>query len=291
LCYLPLPIYGVSHDTGWVWHTKVKTNNTHIMTRPTITKKQQEIVTLIPQFRFLDRTHIQSLLHHKDKQRINKWLKDLVAKNYLMRLYDESIIGTNRHAAIFYVGTNAIRYIRNLGIYDSSFLHKLYFEKKRSATFIQHCLLIATICCELERKTTESISYAYTTESDLTQTEEPFHFLKQSALSIDLVIHKKEKGKKRKYFLLTLIDATLPKYRLRHRIQQYREFYISNEWENNVDAPFPTVFIVCETKERMIYAKRYAKTLEELPKDFSIHFATAKNVHAYGITGSIWEGI
>ena len=52
------------------------------MTIPYITPKQQEIPKLIYKFRFLNRIQIQTLLNHKDKRRINSWLKDLSEKEY-----------------------------------------------------------------------------------------------------------------------------------------------------------------------------------------------------------------
>ena len=50
------------------------------MTIPYIAAKQQEIPKLIYKFRFLNRIQIQTLLNHKDKRRINSWLKDLSEK-------------------------------------------------------------------------------------------------------------------------------------------------------------------------------------------------------------------
>ncbi len=44
-----------------------------------------------------------------------------------------------------------------------------------------------------------------------------FHFLKEAELPIDLCFSKKQKGKKIQYYLLTLFDETLPKYRIRKR--------------------------------------------------------------------------
>ncbi|MGI8420048.1 MAG: hypothetical protein ACR2LN_05400 [Candidatus Levyibacteriota bacterium] len=263
------------------------------MKQTILTKKQQAIVTLIPRFRFLDRTHIQSFMHHKEKQRINKWLKVLTTEGYLRRIYEDTIIGKNRRPALFSLDTHGIRLVNNLGIYDSSFLRKFYFEKERSETFIQHCLLLATICCGLEKKNSEIVQYEYATQSDLSAIENPFRILKQAEVSLDLVFSKKEKRKKIKYFLLTLIDRTLPKYRIRNRIRQFQTYYFSNEWENSADTRFPTLLIVCETKAQMIYTKRYMKQLfqDSLPKDLSFHFSTAQEVMDQGVTGAIWETI
>jgi len=263
------------------------------MTQSNITNKQQEVLTLIPRFRFLDRTHIQSFLKHKDKKRINSWLKDLTKKEYLQRTYDNTIVGKNRRAAIFSLDNNGVGFVKGLGIYDASFIHKLYWDKDRSETFIEHSLFIATICCELEKKENDTLHYEYATESDLCCSNNPFHFLKDSKLLIDLYF-KKEKDRKTKHFLLTFFDETLPRYRLRKRIRDFQEFYYNNDWENITKTPFPTLLFVFQTKEQMIYAKRYTKTLfdDDKPDNLSINFAIANDVQAEGgITGEVWEEV
>ena len=54
------------------------------MTKPLdITTKQITIINLIFRFRFLDRLQIQKFLKHKDETRTNRWLKDLIEKEYL----------------------------------------------------------------------------------------------------------------------------------------------------------------------------------------------------------------
>jgi hypothetical protein len=260
------------------------------MTQSNITNKQQEILTLIPRFRFLDRTHIQSFLKHKDKQLINRWLKNLRKKEYVQRIYDDTIVGKNRRSAIFSLNNNGVRFVKALGIYDASFIHKLYWDKDRSDEFIERCLFIATICCELEKKENNTLHYEYTTESDFCDPTNSFHFLKVSKLPIDLYF-KKEMVRKTKHFLLTLFDETLPRYRLRKQIRDYQEFYYNNDWENNTKTPFPKLLFVFQTKEQMIYAKRYAKILfeDDKPDDLYINFAVASDVEANGVTGEIWE--
>jgi len=262
------------------------------MQQKLLSQKQQEILTLLPRFRFLDRTHIQSFLKHKDEARINKWLKYLMQNQYVIRRYDNAIIGKNKRPAIFLLGNSGVRFINTCGIYDKNFIHKLYFDKKRSETFIEHCLMIATICCALTNQQSDITSYEYATESDISDPHNSFHFLKDSELAIDLIFSKKDQGKRKKWYFLMYFDQTLPRYRLRNRIRKFKEFYFSSEWENTTNQKFPTVLLLFETKERMIYAKRYTKQLfedEELPADLSFNFATAQDAKKDGVTGAIWE--
>lgn len=260
------------------------------MTQQKITKKQQKIISLIPRFRFLNSSHIQVLLHHKFRPHINRWLNGLTKNQYIKKIYDEGIIGKNKKPAAFFMDNNGIRFIKERGLYPS-LIHRLYWDKKRSETFINHCLMIATICCELEQKTTLAVSYSYTTKSDFADTDHKFHFLE--TITTDLTYSKKETGRKTKYYLLELFDERFPKYRLRNRIRKYIDYYYSNEWENNTSLRFPILLFVFETNERMYYTKRYTTSLFEdgKPKGLSMLFATADDVRAYGVTGQIWEPI
>lgn len=58
---------------------------------PPITPKQMVILSYIFTFRFVSRSVIQTLLNHSDPRRINAWLKDLVEKKYLGRIYHRTL--------------------------------------------------------------------------------------------------------------------------------------------------------------------------------------------------------
>jgi len=259
------------------------------MTLPNITPKQHTILTLLFQFRFLDRTHIQQLLNHKNKQQINRWLKDLTEKNYIHRSYDESIIGKNRIPAIYSLGINGIRFLSSLNVYDKKHLHTRYFEKSRSETFINHCLLIATMCCQLNMKTSKEASYVYATESDYAYAPFKTSFLKEANLAVDLCFSKTITGQKATWFILMLFDLTLPPYRIRKRLRDLHDFYLTNDWENHMQTPFPTLLCIFSTKQQLISFKRYAKTLLEIDSHLAIHFALEAEAKTRGVTSEIWE--
>ncbi len=256
-----------------------------------ITKKQYEILTLLFRFRFLNTTHIQSFLHHQDKRRINHWLKDLTEQKYLKRFYDKKIIGVNRIPAIYFLAPLGIRILKAHNNISIMLCRKRYYDKDRSDSFISHCLSISTICSELKSNSSEIKKYEYFTFSDLEESDNSFHFLTDTLHSIDLMYKKTEKRKKTKYYLLTIFDETLPKYRMRKRLRDYYAFYLNNEWEDTQHTPFPTLFFVCETKALMISAKRYFKQLKnsDVSKDFKVYFAISKDVKDLGVSGPIWE--
>lgn len=264
------------------------------MILPEIKNKQKEIVQLIPRFRYLSRIHIQSFLHHKDRQRINKWLQNLTEKQYLHRAYSNKIIGENRIPAIYSLDNNGIRYLKEQGMIHSAFLNKVYYDKNRSGTFIQHCLFLATICVQLAEKQSSSLVYKYATQHEWQNDSHTYHFLKETGITADLCITKKQKGRKKMYYLLEIFDERLPRYRIRKRIREYVAFFYNNVWENATSEAFPTLLFISFSIERMIYIKRYAKQIfqeNDSPEGLIIHVANAKNLQRHGITGDIWEEI
>lgn len=263
------------------------------MINTTLTTKQRSIPQFLYRFRFLDRTHIQHFLGHKDKQQINIWLKDLTAKEYILRFYDDSIIGKNRIPAIYCLKRNGIQLLKSQGIGNTTYFRKLYYEKDRTQTFVQHCLLIANICCLLDRKNNETVSYVYHTDSDIAEEQSVFHFLKDVSLEVDLCFTKKQKGKQIQYYLVSIFDQSYPLYRIRKRIKDYYQLYFSNEWENSIDGAFPKILLIFSSKHNLITAKRFTKKLldQDDSNDFSIYFAMAEEVKQMGTTGEIWEGV
>lgn len=68
-----------------------------------VTPKQLEILIYLYRFRFLNRSHIQQLLHHKDPKTINVWLKDLANKNIIGRHYSTKLKENIKPAIYFLV--------------------------------------------------------------------------------------------------------------------------------------------------------------------------------------------
>jgi hypothetical protein len=120
------------------------------MDLPKLTLKQREILSLLYQFRFLNRIQIQTFLKHKDYKTINLWLKDLRQNHYVEWIYSTDFAEKTK-PAIYYLGINGIRHFKALG-YDVTELRKRYREDTRSQTYIDRCVLLAD-CCITLRKT------------------------------------------------------------------------------------------------------------------------------------------
>lgn len=264
------------------------------MSIPYITPKQQEIIKLHYQYRFINTKQTQSFLKHKDKKTINVWLKDLREKQYLEWDYSTKF-GENTKPAIYHIGINGVRFLKIRNEYPTATIRKLYRDGKREESFIQRCILLADVCLHLIKRSTDTpgVTFSFETVSDYEKEDSLFHFLTETVVEPSLCFTK-HKNNKKTYYLIDVFDATLPTYRVRKRIRNYMEFYQSPEWENNIAKTFPILLFICPTKANLIYAKRYAKKLLEEnqnPEDLRIRFATVDEVKEFGVTGEIWEEV
>ncbi len=256
------------------------------MTLPKITKKQQEILTLLQRFRFLNRIQIQALLKHKNKNTSNIWLQDLNQKEYIERIWS-SKTGDNMKPAIYYLELNGIRCLKTLG-YTPAELNNLRHEKIKSENFIAKQLLIADIWLFLEKRSDGKIKYTSATASDMADPEYKYNFLTE--LNIDLLFAKIS-GSMKKYYFLEIFESSLPRNAIRKKIRNYFDFYFSDSWEDTTGEDFPTFLFVFPTLSMLIYTKRFAKKLlkDSAEIDLKLQFAQEKEVKKFNILGEIWE--
>ena len=259
---------------------------------PKITLKQQEILLLIYKYRFLNRIQIQAFLSHKYPKRINDWLRDLTAKEYLGRIYSTDF-GENTKPAIYFMGINGIRFLKTQDGCSPEVIQKLYREKNRQESFIERSVFIAECCLSFLKlsRQTAGLSYGILTESGLADPESSFNFLSAYGFQLSVTKHK---GKQTSQFLMAYFEPTLPKYRVRKRIKTWLDgFYFSNDWEDATGEPFPGIYAVCPTKALMISAKRLARSvLEDRDSDgLNISFTYEGLVRKEGVTGEVWERV
>ena len=259
-----------------------------------ITNKQQEIINLLYQHRFLDRIQIQTLLAHQSKGRITSWLRDLREKEYIGWIYDKNNFVKKTKPAIYYLGLNGIRYLRTTDEYPLEELRKRYRESSRKPDFIARSLLIADCCLTLKSKTLNSTHYTFVTASDYSNPDSDYSFL--SELQPKLCFVKKTPRSKTVY-LLEIFDPTTPRYMVKKRLNDYIEFLADGNWESETedDKP-PVILIACPTIAGLAYAKRRTRKLledaqEDENEDIHLRFATIEKVRSEGVTGIIWEEV
>ena len=266
---------------------------------PPITTKQQTILKLIYQHRFIDRTQIQILMHHKERKRSTEWLRDLRAKDYIKWIYDPTDFAGKTKPAVYYLSLNGIRFLRTVEdsegylVYPEGGLRARYTEASRKQGFIDRCLLVADCCLNLTAKSIPEKMYSYELLSDFADPDNPYHFLDEFRPDACFI---RTEGEVVTNFLFELFDHTLPRYSLRKRLKDYVSFLDNAEWEDATgDNDPPVIELAFELKADLIYAKRRIRKLladlydDDTPETIQIRFATVEQIKEHGVSGKIWE--
>ena len=282
-----------------------------ILAVPKITNKQKEILNLLYTYRFLTRIQIQTILKHKDKKTINLWLKDLRAKDYINWIYNKDHFAEKTKPAIYYLGRNGRRHIQNTDMYDREEIRKRYREDERTQTFINRSLLIADCCIALRAAVDASKNskswYYYETEAIYRFSQSFYNFINNTEMIRPNLCFSKEQdsGHGEAYttdsYILEIFDATLPRYRLRHRLNSYVGFLDEEGgwWqENTATEQLPIILLVCASTTDLIYAKRLTRGLLREIWDFGddtrprIRFTTIEKLRQHQVTAKeIWEQV
>lgn len=264
------------------------------MNLPKITHKQQEIIKLLYSYRFLNRVQIQTLLHHKSHKTVTLWLQDLRDKQYIEWIYSTDFEKKSK-PAIYYLGINGVRYLRSTGNYPLNEIRKRYYESGRSEGFVSRSIVLGDICIELDGKTSESVRYVSQTASQFALPGSPFHFVQSIKQFHPDVCYCKDTGGTRTLYLVELLDATLPRERVKRRLKRYVD-YLDYELENwqklSGETKRPTVLFVCPTVGELLYCKRRTRRLlRDIPHRGELHlkFETLETIKTKGFLNNQWE--
>lgn len=232
----------------------------------------------------MNRTHIQTLLSHKDKRRIISWLKDLRDKQYIDWHYDSIDFIAKSQPAIYYLALNGIRFLRDQNHYPNQGLRKRYKEPERTQAFLDRCLLIADCCIRLRNNSKDSAEYSYILPADYAGLDNEYSFLDE--LRPQLYFSKHQDGNDTNY-LLESFDATPPRYQLRKRLKDYVDFL--DEW-NKTNESHPIALFVCATTADLLHVKRRVKQhIRDEDIDAQIRVTTLGKIKTSGVASMIWE--
>lgn len=274
------------------------------MKLPKLTPRQQTILRLLYKYRFLNRIQIQTLMGHKDYRRINAWLADLRDNHYIEWIYSTDFLEKSK-PGIYYLGLNGIRWLKEHQDHPIEEFRKRYRESSRSQGFIDQCVLVADCCIAMDKKSASSngtkkiINYTYVTQADYVDPDNGYHFLSESELIRPQLCYEKTIATKDDVeattYLLEVIEATMPRYRVRKRLKNYIKYLEDGEWQSDTDEdePNPIVMFVCPSLTDMIYCKRATKRLleDKWDEDIRLWFTTIEKIKVQGMTGMIWEEV
>ncbi|MFA7676131.1 MAG: replication-relaxation family protein [Candidatus Shapirobacteria bacterium] len=201
-----------------------------------LTKKQLEILIYLYRFRFLNRYQIQKLLNHKQKNKINLWLKKLYDKKIIGRNYSNKF-GDNIKPAVYFLKSKSKNYLIDQLEKDTKMLDRIYGERKRTPKFINHCLLSADFYLSLKKSHMPEEIFFYTKVDLINHDYLPLNHP-------DAYVATK-KGKRIKRYFLEIIDEGTPRFVIRANIKQYLEYYDANTWQEVTKHPFPKILILC----------------------------------------------
>lgn len=255
--------------------------------------KQSEIVDLVYKFRFINRHQIQRALHHKGPRRINSWLKQLTDWEVLGRIYSNKLL-ENTKPAIYYLSNKGISIIKDKKGFSINEVKKFYEDKKRSQTFIDHCITIAELFTGLKTYENESRAYEIFTKEQLIK----HTYLNELKPDGYIEIYKKRtKQSKEKEiytrFFVDLFDAGVPRYAIRYRINQYINYHQEETWKEFINE-FPSIALIFPTKQKQgQFTKYIRKQLDEgmFTQGMTFMLTTYAQAMEHGLTNGIWQEV
>jgi hypothetical protein len=252
---------------------------------PQTTSKQLEILILLYRFRFLNRQHIQKLLHHKSHTLINSWLIDLTSKKIIGRIYSEKL-KDNTVPAIYHLDTKAVPVLKDHPSIDQTVLKKAYRDRTRSVKLREHCLLVADIYLKFLDSTTQSnAKLEFYTRTQLT----PLDYILKPAS--DAYIGTVGKETTNRYFL-EIIDEHVPRFGIKYRIKQYFDYYDEQTWQDTTGKQFPSILIVCSDQQKLAFLCSIIQDqYEETGRAFNVFFTTISELKCESDITQVWKSI
>jgi len=284
---------------------------------PEISDKLTEIVDLVFKFRFINRRQLQTYFGHKDPSRLNKWLKELVEKKYLGRIFSNRLL-ENTKPAIYYLGNNGIIHGKWRGMeawgyddLDFTLFKKYYQDKYASQSFIAHSMIIFDIYLQyigvknLPKNKKRNIEFYFEAKSEMWIRQKLSHRQEGDFEEIkDLIpdVHF-ERSKFTKddieifSWYIILFDPHVPRYAIRYKIDRYIEAFEESKGEE-IEAfgdEFPTLLLIFPSGQKAAQiAKHFRKKLiYSTASKMQIYTSTVQKIRTDGLGGGekTWKSI
>ncbi len=254
------------------------------MTNKKITHKQIEILILLYRFRFLTKQYIQLFLNHKDIRRIKSWLNNLKEQNIIQV---KSILEgeENEGKTVYFLSVESRQILKDMEGIKTKELDRIKREREHTDQFINHNLLIADVFLKF-RTVTENTKLLFFTKTDIANFS---HFFKPFP---DVYIAIEENGEVTRRYFFDLFDGSVKRSKIRKRIEQYVEYFVSNDWEEKTTHPFPSILLVAPNKDMKDYLYRVINAiLSDEGVGISFFLATKRAIQAYGVKKDTWQKV
>jgi len=255
-------------------------------TTSTLHTRQKQILYTLYRFRFLNRIHIQHLLHHKQFNRIITWLNDLTTTGYIKRYYNPKIV---TQPAYYSLGTKGRTFLRDSHEYPDvkrPVLDRVWQEYKTSGQFKSRCMVVADLylsLLSLVQKTHATM--VFKTQTDLYG----MHYLIIPPPDAFFAI-KERSGSTRGYFL-DVFDEHPARKKLYDRIQRYFSYYEANYWQDHSADPFPNIIFVCPDAWTVRYLYRKIQYRLETTDPLNFYLITRDLLRLKGICREVLQKV
>ena len=258
------------------------------VTLPSITVKQQQVLTLLYTYRFLTTLQLQRFMGHHHKGRTLIWLRDLRAKGYIAWRYDTSSTGRTK-PAVYYLDRRGISWLRASGQYAESELRKRYDEHTRRPAYMETCRLVADTALAVG-VVTGGEHYAWATPADYGTWGPSYETLQQLQPALVLIRQvSSAAGIVSTSYLLEFSRRSATPLLVRQRLKAYLRYLSAADWQDAFTVCPIVLFVVPDTTSLPL-AKRYIRrTLPEAASELPLRLATLDAVSAAGIHAAIWE--
>lgn len=252
--------------------------------KQTLTHKQLQILTSLYHYRFLHRHHIQQFLKNKNFAPINRYLTDLVNKNYIHRIYSKKQKEIN-NVALYYLSTKSVTLLKETLNRTNPELRFIYREKSRSLAFREQCLFTADMYFQFLTSCEENGGFLEFYTKNGQRTFEYFPHPKPTAYAV----LKTPKAKTKRYFL-EIINDDIPRFALRSLVLKYYTYYHGGQLQENTSEPFPKMLFVCPDQLRLSFLQRFiAKTRENEEVPLSFFLGLKSDIKERGLQENTWQ--
>lgn len=252
----------------------------------TMNEQQQQILIFLYRFRFLNRTQIQSLLHHKYFNRIIVWLNELTKEGYIRRYYNPKTVTVPAMYSLNLKGRKYLLDHPELYPVKLQVLNRVWREKTYTKQLRDHCLFLTDIYLSLSALVeTTKATLDFKTKTDLFG----MHYLILPNPDAYFSITEKD-GSKKRYFL-DIFDDQPARMALRKRIKQYLNYYEEEYWQDHAQVPFPAVIFIVPEKRYKTYVVGQIRKQVTTDTDMVFFVTTRGLIREKGISKTTLEKV
>jgi hypothetical protein len=259
------------------------------MTSQSLTPQQKDIIQFTFSFRYINRSHYQTYLKHKNPRHTNRLLKKLTELKYLKKVKDSIDYPSSYQLlatpSVFCLGGKGIKVMAAIRHQDPKELRNRYKDSKRSQTFGDHHLLLTSIYIELlQQSRHENNTLTFQTRQDYEEGS-VLQYLHPDAYIVQTSENTTQT------FLIDIIDPTTPTFVMKRMVRAYIKAFVNNTLESETGGDFPIILYICPTPSiQTDFTKYIRRTLKaDDIDDLICKLTSQEKVVRYGITADIWR--